>query len=94
MFGIILCGIWRRAVAEIINENVEVVTCFKAGKIIPMRFVWHNREYMVTRVTGRWVSSEGESKNFHFSVLCGEGNVYEICFRSRDMNWVLRSIEN
>jgi|Deesub1362B_J571_1020462.scaffolds.fasta_scaffold03048_5 hypothetical protein len=79
-------------VYEDVNEPIEVITVFRHGRIRPLKFKWKNRVYSITRIHGGWVSDEGYSKHYHFSVSTGGPDCFELCFDTGSMTWELTRV--
>ncbi|MEW5945781.1 MAG: DUF6504 family protein [bacterium] len=74
---------------ETVGEEVAVLARFEGGRLVPLRFRWEGRTYVVGRVTSAWSVREGAHRNRHFSVVANTGSFYEISFRPAGMRWVL-----
>jgi hypothetical protein len=75
-----------------IDEPISVGAVFKAGKIKPVWFEWRGKRYWIDRVNFFWISMQGESKIYSFSLQGKTGDVYQICFNSKYLLWRLNSI--
>ncbi len=79
----------------LIEEPVEMSAVFSRKKITPVFFVWRERRYRVTRVTGAHRRRKGQFMEIYYSVLAGEGDdVYELRFSTESMNWSLVRIHS
>lgn len=78
---------------ERLNEPVNVVARFRDGKFEPTRFVWNGRMHKIAGVTGRWATSEGQYRVYHFSVVSDTDAYYEIEMNTRNMEWLLRGVD-
>jgi hypothetical protein len=79
-------------VYEDVYEPVDVIAVFQNGKMQPLRFKWNERVYKVTKVNGEWVSDEGSNRFYHYSVMVGGPDCFELCYDSRNMNWELARV--
>ena len=79
-------------VYEEIFEQIEVIVLFRNGKIQPVKFKWNERIYLVSKVNGDWVSEEGVNRYFHYSVIVGGPDCFELCYDSRNMTWELARV--
>lgn len=79
-------------VFEDIREPVGVITIFENGYMQPLKFRWKNRVYKIERVHGKWVSHEGYTKFFHYSVSTGSPDCFELCFDADKMAWELTRV--
>jgi hypothetical protein len=77
---------------EKIEEPIDVIGKFQQGRIIPLRVRWQGRVYEVDRITGSWVYSEGNHKEYYFSFLANQSDVWEIRLDGRTMCWSLQRI--
>jgi hypothetical protein len=77
---------------EDVYDPVEVISLFRHGKIQPLRFRWNERVYKVSKINGGWVSDEGISRIYHFSVLSEGPDCFELTFDSRNMSWELTRV--
>jgi len=69
-----------------LNEPIEVQAHFKAGEVIPKRFLWRGRVYAVEKLTYHWVDRRGTAAEHHFSVQSG-ATLYELSFENQHMAW-------
>ena len=77
---------------EEINESIDVVAAFSAGKISPILFSWHNRRYNNLKTVNIWSDSEGNVKIVHISVTTDSTNLYDLCFNTHNFQWSLVKI--
>lgn len=77
---------------EEIDEPIDVIGKFHQGRIVPMRLRWKGRVYEVTQITGSWVYSEDQHKEYYFSLLTSERDLWEIRLDGRTMSWTLQRI--
>lgn len=73
---------------EQINEPIEVSARFEKGKLIPVSFIWQNREYEVQKVNLSWSQYEGRSKIYYFAVS-DSVNYFKLRFDSEKLSWIL-----
>ncbi|MBC8204491.1 hypothetical protein ISS30_04185 [bacterium] len=74
---------------EDINDPIEVIALFSAGKLQPIKFRWRGRVYKIQRVNGRWESDEGRIRLHHYSVMADSPDVYEITYNPDRFIWKL-----
>ena len=79
-------------VYEEINEAIEVISYFNAGKLKPLRFRWKGRVYKVNKVNGVWVNREGYRKQHHYAVIADNSDYFELRFDTDDMQWTIGRI--
>ena len=72
---------------EDIGEPIEVIAVFRGGKMRPLKFRWSERVYKIERINGGWVSDEGRSRLFHYSVMSDGPDVYEISYNPDRFSW-------
>jgi hypothetical protein len=75
-----------------IGESISVVASFGLPyRMRPVRFRWSGRLFEVKDVTYRWITKEGRSTVYHFSVSDG-GNLFELSFDSASLLWRLEGV--
>lgn len=72
---------------EDIFESIEVISHFKEGKLIPLRFKWNGRVYKIIRLNGHWVSHQGYHKQHHYSIISDSSDYFELLFDGSDFDW-------
>lgn len=73
---------------EEINESVQVAALFKHGELVPLKFLWKGREFLVRVVNLSYSRYEGRAKVYYFAVS-DNNNYFKLRFNSDDFNWVL-----
>ena len=81
----------QEPITELLNEPIAVLALFKAGKIYPQKFAWHNKEYAINRITYNWQERRGQEIFNYFSVTSGE-DLYQISFNNTSFGWRLDKI--
>ena len=76
-----------------IEERIRVGVAFDCGNIKPMWFRWKDRYYKIKEIAHTWSSNNGEGKVRHFAVSDGI-NLFELCFNSRTMEWILGKVSS
>ena len=71
---------------EALNERIEVLAFFKHAKIFPKSFIWHDKEYLIEKVTYNWQERSGQALISYFSVS-SSGQVYQISFNNSTFRW-------
>jgi hypothetical protein len=67
-------------------EPVEVTAHFDPqGKIIPLRFIWKGRSYLVESTGRRWNGVDGQ----HILTMTGGGEMFELVFSPGEVRWYL-----
>ncbi len=77
-----------------INETVKMLALFNNGSVIPQKFRWHNRDYVVKEVSLAYQQREGRSVNYYFSIETTDGGVFKICYNDEGLDWKLLEIWN
>jgi len=80
------------ATIEELNEPIDVVTVFREGTMAPVKFRWSGHTHAIVRVAYRWVTHEGAYPVYHFSVVAGGGQLYEILLNTQNMRWSLAKV--
>jgi len=76
-------------ILEEIHEPIEVITVFENGRMHPIKFRWRKVVYKISHVNGKWMTFEGGSRCYHYSVMAGGPDCFEICFYTDKMRWEL-----
>ena len=71
-----------------INERIEVLALFRAGKIYPRLFIWNNKKYKVREITYNWRERQGQEVINYFSVAT-RADLYQISFNNTSLGWRL-----
>lgn len=77
---------------EELFEPIEVITHFKSGQIIPLRFLWNGRAYPVRRLHSSWKELFGTTRQIHFSVQSDSNDCFELLFDTGDFTWQLARV--
>ena len=77
---------------QAVQEPIEVITVFSEGHVHPLRFKWRQRVIKVSKVTGEWVRSEGESRVQYYSVLGESSDYFELSYDPRKVQWTLMKV--
>jgi hypothetical protein len=81
-----------RMIYEDIFEPIEVISLFKDGKIKPLRFKWNGRVYKINRLNGHWISPQGYTKQYHFSLMADTYDYFEIMFDTSNFEWQIARV--
>jgi hypothetical protein len=81
------------ATIQELNEPIDVVTVFREGRMAPVKFRWAGRTYRVTRVAYRWVTREGAYPVYHFSIVTGDAQLYEVVLNTQNMQWSIVKVQ-
>jgi hypothetical protein len=76
-----------------LNEKIDCLAWFRAGKIYPKIFVWNHKEYPITAITYNWQERRGREVICCFSVSTG-ADLYQISFNNTSYSWQLDKIIN
>ncbi len=74
-----------------LNEKIEVLVLFKAGKIYPRVFFWKQNKYRVRNITYNWQERRGQEIVNFFSVSTGN-DLYQISFNNTALSWRIDKI--
>jgi ribosomal protein L36 len=77
---------------EDLFEPIEVVTYFREGKIIPLKFRWNGRVYIIRHVHGQWKQRQGYATQFYFSTRSDGADFFELMFDTGDFSWKLARV--
>jgi hypothetical protein len=75
----------------LLNERIEVLAYFKAGKIYPRLFIWNNKEYAIKQITYNWQERLGRETISYFSISTGS-DFYQISFNNTNYSWKIDKI--
>ena len=76
---------------EHLNEKIEVLALFRAGKIYPRIFFWKHKKYKIRNITYNWQERRGQEMLNYFSVSTGI-DLYQISFNNTTLSWRLDKI--
>ncbi len=74
---------------EELFEPIEVISHFKNGNPVPLRFKWNQRTYSIKKINGKWHEYQGAAKQYHFSVNCDSSDCFELLFDTHNLTWQL-----
>ncbi len=77
---------------EDLFEPIEVIVYFRKGRIIPLKFLWNDRPYVVKRVNARWKENLGAKEHIHFSVQSDGPDCFDLLFDTADYTWQLARV--
>jgi len=77
---------------EDVFEKIDVISLFRNGKLVPLKFKWNERTYSIRKINGSWVCDEGINRLYHYSVTSEGPDCFEIVFDSRNMSWELSRV--
>ena len=75
-----------------VHQPIEMIAWFTGAKLRPLRFRWKGEVYRVRRVNGSWINESGRVRNVYYSVQSDQPDTYELCFNSRDLQWMITRI--
>lgn len=73
---------------EQVNEPIQVAAIFKNSELKPLKFLWHGREYLISKINLAYSSFEGREKLYFFAVSDGN-NYFKMQFNSGNLIWTL-----
>ncbi|MBI4363437.1 MAG: hypothetical protein HY545_01155 [Candidatus Doudnabacteria bacterium] len=71
-----------------INEPIEVITRFSENELIPVKFLWQGREFIVQKINLAYADWEGRSKIYYFAVS-DSVNYFKLRFDTEKLSWTL-----
>lgn len=74
------------------EDNVDVIALFEKNTLRPCRFRWRGKVYKVSRITGDWQSKVGQSRLWHFAVIDGSSNCFQLCYDEQHCSWKLAKV--
>jgi hypothetical protein len=75
-----------------IEESVDVIVLFEAGRLQPIKFRWKGRAIKIKQVTGSWKSDVGAHKIRYFAVLDDSSNFFQLAYDEKNISWMLNKI--
>jgi hypothetical protein len=85
-------GAQGSAMYQEINDPVDVIALFEAGKLKPQRFRWKGHVHRVAQVTGAWLTDRGAFKVRHFALMDEEANFFQLAYDERTTAWKVTRI--
>ena len=76
---------------EQINEPIEVVVRFAVNQILPVKFLWHGREVIITKINLTYSKRDGRDKFYYFAVTDG-ANYFKMQFNTESLIWTLLEV--
>lgn len=78
-----------------VDEVVQVGAVFgrDGKKLQPAWFIWSGQCRRVARSTYTWSDRAGQARVHHFSVVDGQGNVYELAYQAESLVWRLMAVQ-
>ncbi len=74
-----------------IKEKICVACLFENGRMKPLVFFWHNRNYKILRIAFAYSKNLGREKIFYFSVE-SNNETLEISFNREKFSWTLEKV--
>ena len=75
-----------------LDEQIDVIVHFEKGALKPLRFLWKDRSFRVSRVTGRWKAPQGDKWMRHYSVVDSADNVFILTYDERMTRWAISKV--
>jgi len=77
-----------------IGKTISVLVAFGPSyRLRPLKFRWSGRLVDVKEITYRWITKEGQSHIYHFSITDGD-TLYELSFNTNSLLWRLENLES
>jgi len=70
-------------------ERIGVLSVFENGEVRPLKFKWAGRVHTIKKILYKWVTREGAYPVYHFSVLTGTDDDYQLHLDSLRMTWTI-----
>jgi len=71
---------------NLLNEKIEVLAYFQAGKIYPRVFFWKHKKYKIKEITYNWQEHRGQELISYFSVATNP-ELYQLSFNNKTFGW-------
>jgi hypothetical protein len=78
---------------ESIDETISVIGVYANAHFVPKKFLWNEREYVISTVTFAADIKEGDIRKRHYTVI-SEGNAYRLLFDRSKETWKLKEVWN
>jgi len=78
------------AMMTFLNEPIKVICGFEKGKVKPISFEWHYREYAILRTVFRFKTNQGIEPILVFSCET-PGGIFDLVFNLKTLSWRIRS---
>jgi hypothetical protein len=74
-----------------VNEPIDVIVAFKAGKAEPAVFKWNGKHYRIRKINLVHTERKGRDKQYIFSVSDG-ANAFRLRFHTETLKWELEEM--
>lgn len=71
-----------------VNEPITTIVRFDQNRVVPEKFFWHGRMYLISSVNFIHSILSGREKIYLFSVT-SDGNSYVLAFNINSLQWEL-----
>ncbi|MFA6981950.1 MAG: hypothetical protein WC243_02930 [Patescibacteria group bacterium] len=73
---------------KMLNEPIQVLALFRNNKIIPLKFVWNKRPFLVDTINFVHEVQNGSVKTVNFAIAT-KTDAYQISFDTKSLTWRL-----
>lgn len=73
-----------------LNDPISVFCHFEKGKIVPLSFEWHHRQYEILRTVFRFKTNQGTEPVLIFSCETKSG-VFDLTFNLKTLSWRIKA---
>lgn len=80
-----------RDVYEPIREKISVIGLYAQGKLIPKKFLWNNKEFLIDQVTFVAEIKDASIRKRHYTVIV-KNIAYRLLFDRTEEIWVLEEV--
>lgn len=71
-----------------LNEPIQVLALFKNNKVIPLKFIWDNKPFLIDTINFVHEIQKGSVKTVNFAVAT-KTDAYQIYLDTKSLTWRL-----
>lgn len=76
---------------QTIGEAIKVIGVYRQQTFYPRKFLWHQKEYPIEKITFVTDLRDGTTRKRRYSVVSG-ANAYRLLFNRTEETWVLEEL--
>lgn len=76
---------------EPIHESISVIGVYKNAKFFPRKFLWLDKEYLISQITFSADIRDGSVRKRQYSVVANN-NSYRLLFDRAEETWTLEEV--
>lgn len=76
---------------EPIHESISVIGVYKNAKFFPRKFLWSDKEYVISQITFAADIRDGSVRKRQYSVVA-DNNSYRLLFDRAEETWTLEEV--